>query len=90
VSAGDEVLVELVRGGVGDARREGGDVVAERPQSSAPRIAYSVVCASLRRSRSQPPRPEDRFGTDENAKITAAQATTGIHADARRETGTFG
>jgi hypothetical protein len=90
VSAGDEVLVELVRGGVGDARREGGDLVAERPPEQRARIAYSVVCASLRRSRSQPPRPEDRFGTDENAKIIAAQATTGIHAEVRRETGTFG
>jgi hypothetical protein len=26
------------------------------------------------------PRPEDRLGTDENAKMTAAQRTIGAHA----------
>ena len=39
--------------------------------------AYSVMCASFRSSRSQVPRWVESDGTDENAKITAAQTTTG-------------
>jgi hypothetical protein len=39
-----------------------------------------VTCASFRRRRSQLPRPLERLGIDENAKITAAQASTGSHA----------
>src|SRR5205085_11576914 len=46
-------------------------------ESSAPRIAYSVTCAPLRSTSSHVPRPDDRDGTDERAKITAAQTTTG-------------
>src|SRR4051812_27633113 len=58
-----------------------------RSRSTA-RIAYSVACAHLRSTRSQVPSPELRLGTDENAKITAAQTTTvsqrvTIAADAR-------
>src|SRR5262249_19512739 len=52
----------------------------ERPVArtrSAPSTAYSAVWAILRRTRSQPPRPLDRLGIEENAKITAAQTTTG-------------
>ena len=43
-------------------------------------MAYSLRCAILRRIRSQVPRPEDRLGIDENAKMTAAQRTIGAHA----------
>src|SRR5580765_3282674 len=39
--------------------------------------AYSVMCAHLRRNRSQSPRPVPRLGIEESAKITAAQRTTG-------------
>ena len=40
-------------------------------------MAYSVMCAPLRSTSSQVPRPDERDGTDESAKITAAQAMTG-------------
>ena len=48
------------------------------------RIAYSVMCAPLRRIVSQVPSPELRLGTDEKAKITAAQRTTGSQRSSAR------
>jgi hypothetical protein len=37
------------------------------------------MCAPFRRIVSHVPRPEPSDGIDENAKMTAAHATTGIH-----------
>src|SRR4029077_12159793 len=44
---------------------------------SAPRIAYSAMCAPLRRTVSHVPSPVERWGIEEKAKITAAHANTG-------------
>ena len=76
-------------GGARRSRRTGPRARARAPERpvartrSAPRIAYSAAWASLRRTRSQPPSPVPRFGTEENAKITPAQTRTG--SQSRRE-----
>ena len=81
VPAADEVLVDLVRDGVERAGEDRDGGTLDRPQRGARRgWRTRVRCAILRRIRSQVPRPEDRLGIDENAKITAAQRTIGAHA----------
>ena len=86
--ARNEVLVHLVGGRVADPDRERRQLTAERPQEQAPRIAYSVMCAPLRRIVSQAPRPVPRLGIDENVKMTAAQTITGSQSETAREPGT--
>jgi hypothetical protein len=46
------------------------------------------MCAALRRSRSQNPRPVPRLGIEENQKITPHQARTATHATMREGFGT--
>jgi hypothetical protein len=43
------------------------------------------MCAPFRRIVSQVPRPVDRLGTEENAKITPAHRTTGSHTERTRD-----
>jgi len=47
-------------------------------------MAYSVMCAPLRNSSSQPPSPLESDGIDESPKITPAQRTTGAQRENRR------
>ncbi len=73
-----EDLVDLVADRVQDAdQRTPLRSDRSRAARSAPRIAYSVAWASLRRTRSQPPSPVPRSGTDENAKMSAAHTSDG-------------
>ena len=54
-------------------------------------MAYSARWASLRRTVSHVPSSVERLGTDEKAKITAAQTATGSHtAKTERRAGTAG
>ena len=54
-------------------------------------MAYSVTCAALRSRSSHVESSVDPLGSDENAKITAAQTTTGTQAPStERRTGTAG
>ena len=55
------------------------------------RIAYSVTWATLRSTTSQVECSAELPGSDESAKITAAQTTTGTQAPStERRTGTAG
>jgi len=68
-----------------------GTALRSARQSSAARIAYSVTWASLRTTSSHVESSVEPLGSDENAKITAAQATTGTQVPStERRTGTAG
>ena len=63
VAALDEVLVDLIGDGVGDPAAKAGSSRPSARRSSAPRIAYSVMCAAFRSTVSHPPSPVPRLGS---------------------------
>ena len=90
MAARDEVLVDLVRDRVGDARGERRQLPSERPQEQRAEDRELGHVRGLPQHESQIPSPEQRLGIEESAKMTAAQTTTGSQTESAREVGIGG
>ena len=82
------MLVQLVGGRVGDPERERRPLAAERPQEQ--RAEHRELGGVRELPQDEIPRAEAgaEVGTDEKAKMTAAQRTTGAHRRSAAEVGT--
>ena len=89
VPSAHEGLVELVRARVGDGEREAERIRPARAHESAARIAYSVMCAHLRSTRSQPPRPELSDGTARTRRSRPSRRRPGASGRPTRSHGRF-